>query len=150
MIWKFCILFFFLFCQQSCVFINSVFNTIHLALLYFGNLVVFIFILRKLFFFVFRLPLTAHFCFFHVLSSCISLRALFMFCFTMPPIFSCINCILQLGHLIWLISWIPLRIQFSLHPRASVVHSISSCGSDLDSGTRLPTTLMSRVAWEGL
>lgn len=123
----------------------------------FGSLVfVFVFIPRKLHSLFSDCSRQPAFVFLNVLSSCISLRALLVFCFTMT-IFPCIDRVLQLGHLIWLFSWIPLRswwsslpviqsqLQMRARPRHHATHHLSSHCSLGSSSGRHPAPLISNL-----
>ena len=132
------------------------FSTVFILLflpLYFGNLVfVSIFISRKLHFLFSDCSWQPTFVFISVLSSCISLRTLFMFCFTMAPVFptSAAFCSWAiwadhsaafLGRADYL--YVPVVLPV-------VLHSVSSCA---ESQTRPPQYLplsTRAVACEGL
>ena len=124
MIWKICIPF--AFCQWSCVFINSVFNSIYSVIptsLFWKSCFGFRFYFKKTALFVFRLLLTAYFCFYQCIIilhlSEDSIYVLFYNSSCFPPR---IDCALQLGHSGWSFSWVPLKSCLSWCPSC---HSFS-------------------------
>lgn len=131
---------------------NSIYSVIPAS--FFGNLVfVSIFISRKSYAFLFSDCFwQPTFVFISVLSSCISRRTLFMFCFTMAPVFPTSAASLQLGHLGWSFSCVPWRADYLYVPVVpwSHLHLVSSCSRKPDSATKLPTTLTRAVACEVL
>ena len=128
------------------------FSTVFILLflpLYFGNLVfVSIFISRKLHFLFSDCSWQPTFVFISVLSSCISLRTLFMFCFTTAPVFptSAAFC----SWAIWADHSAAFlgRADYFYVPVVLpvVLHSVSSCSGKPDSATALPTALYSRCS----
>ena len=128
------------------------FSTVFILLflpLYFGNLVfVSIFISRKLHFLFSDCSWQPTFVYIGVLSSCISLRTLFMFCFTTAPVFPSSTAFCSwaiwadrsaafLGRADYL--YVPVVLPV-------ILHSVSSCSGEPDSATTLPTTLHSRCS----
>lgn len=128
------------------------FSTVFILLflpLSFGNLVfVSIFISRKLRFLFSDCSWQPTFVFISVLSSCISQRTLFMFCFTMAPVFPT-----SAAFCSWAI-WADHSAAFLgradylyvLVVPPVVLHLVSSCSRKPDSATKLPTTLFWRCS----
>lgn len=97
----------FLFCQWSCVFINSVLNS-NYPVLYplFVLEILLLFLFQGNYFSVSRLLLTAYFCFYQYVIILYPWEYYLCFVLQWLSVFPCVNCILHFSHLVWLFSWI--------------------------------------------